>query len=64
MTTLEMEIEVKAYVRLQNWLMDYYMRNQKPAPDELKEQKRKEIRMEVIREEKSHIIRTIEEILN
>lgn len=63
MTSLEMEIEVKAYVRLQNWLMDYYMRNQTPAPEDLKAQKQKEIRKEIILEEKSHILRALEEIL-
>ena len=63
MTSLEMEIEVKAYVRFQNWLMDYYMQNQTPAPEDLKAQKQKEIRKEIILEEKSHILRTLEEIL-
>ena len=63
MTSLEMEIEVKAYVRLQNWLMDYYMRHQKPAPEDLKAQKRKEIRKEVIAEENAHILRALKEIL-
>lgn len=63
MTSLEMEIEVKAYVRFQNWLMDYYMRNQTPAPEDLKAQKQKEIRKEIILEEKSHILRALEEVL-
>lgn len=59
---LDMKFEVEAYVRLQNWLMDYYMENQKPAPEELKAQKRKEIRKEMKLEQMVHILRALEEI--
>lgn len=59
---LDMKFEVEAYVRLENWLMDYYMKNQKPAPEELKAQKRKEIRKEMKLEQMVYTLRALEEI--
>ena len=64
MNSLEMELEVKAYVRHQQWSMDYYMtRNNTCAPKDLSEQKRKEIRKEVIREYKYNTLKALQEIL-
>lgn len=59
---LDMKFEVEAYVRLENWLMDYYMKNQTPAPEELKAQKRKEIRKEMKLEQMVPTLRALEEI--
>ena len=62
MANLDIKFEVEAYVRFQNWLMDYYMRNQAPAPEDLKKQKQKEIRKEMLLEQNTYVLKTLEEI--
>lgn len=62
-TALEMEIEVKAYVRLEQWAMNWYMEHRAPVPEKLRESKRKEIRKEVIEEYKLSLLKGLREIL-